>query len=281
MNTLFSKLLGTALLCVLPLATHAKVFFVSPSGSDTAAGTLAAPWKSLARAQQDVAAGDTVYLRGGTYSFTNTLRSCTSTSDTVAVISLSKSGTADQPIRYWAYENEKPVFDFSQVSANCKVVGIDISASWVYLKGIEIKGAHKTSSVSSEDCGVSISGQSNVLQNLDIHNVKGSAVRIKNGKKNLIEDCSQHHNYKDISTETPCSSSASSGGKHSVKDGSGNVFRNCSSWSNSVQDCKSSSSSSSRSSSSLSSKGKEHCASSSSSSVASSSSSSSSSIELY
>lgn len=44
-----------------------STYFVAPSGSDTAAGSSAAPWKTLQKAANAVAAGDQVVVRAGTY----------------------------------------------------------------------------------------------------------------------------------------------------------------------------------------------------------------------
>ncbi|TDD03294.1 pectate lyase, partial [Nonomuraea diastatica] len=43
----------------------AAVYYVAPNGSDSASGTQAAPWASIARAQAAAQPGDTVYFRGG------------------------------------------------------------------------------------------------------------------------------------------------------------------------------------------------------------------------
>jgi hypothetical protein len=45
----------------------AAAYFVSPTGDDSAAGTSAAPWKTLQKAAGKVAAGDTVTVADGTY----------------------------------------------------------------------------------------------------------------------------------------------------------------------------------------------------------------------
>ena len=64
----------TALLAALLMAPLAAVraadFFVAPAGNDANPGTEAKPFATVQRAQQDVAPGDTVFLRGGTYRMT-------------------------------------------------------------------------------------------------------------------------------------------------------------------------------------------------------------------
>ena len=60
-------LLGlTALLCVA--GAQAATRYVSPSGSDTTGdGSLGNPWKTINYALGQMASGDTLYMRGGTY----------------------------------------------------------------------------------------------------------------------------------------------------------------------------------------------------------------------
>ena len=81
-------------------AAAGRVFYVAPTGSDSAAGTLSAPWKSIAHAQSVAQAGDTVYFRGGTYAYTHATRSCTSGTDRVDAITLNKSGSSGNAISY-------------------------------------------------------------------------------------------------------------------------------------------------------------------------------------
>jgi hypothetical protein len=45
----------------------AQTYYVSPNGSDSNSGTIDQPWKTFKFAQGRLAAGDTLYLRGGTY----------------------------------------------------------------------------------------------------------------------------------------------------------------------------------------------------------------------
>jgi hypothetical protein len=65
-------LAGSLLLPVLPLPGHSaaaagRVLFVSPSGSDAAAGTEGAPLRSVSKALLALRAGDRLHLRGGVY----------------------------------------------------------------------------------------------------------------------------------------------------------------------------------------------------------------------
>ncbi|MGD1048396.1 MAG: hypothetical protein ABR899_06550, partial [Candidatus Krumholzibacteriaceae bacterium] len=53
---------------------NATNYYMSPTGSASAPGTLAAPWASFQDAtNKPLAAGDTLFVMGGTYSTTQVL----------------------------------------------------------------------------------------------------------------------------------------------------------------------------------------------------------------
>src|SRR3569833_578749 len=56
-------------------------YYVAPNGDDSAAGTDAAPWRTIAHAQSVVVAGDTGSFRGGTYAYTTATKACASRTD--------------------------------------------------------------------------------------------------------------------------------------------------------------------------------------------------------
>jgi parallel beta-helix repeat protein len=49
------------------LSASAATYYVATTGVDTADGTQAAPWKTIQKAANTLVAGDTVYVRAGTY----------------------------------------------------------------------------------------------------------------------------------------------------------------------------------------------------------------------
>src|SRR5438132_1059537 len=108
---------GSALLVLLcPVtALAATTYYVDPGGNDANSGTTTdAPFASWARAQTAASPGDTVYFRKGTYRYSAATSTCGGdTGATVNAVVLSKSGTSGNPIKYWAYPGETPVFDFS------------------------------------------------------------------------------------------------------------------------------------------------------------------------
>ena len=80
------------LTCVLLTSMlFGRTYYVATNGTDAASGTIDAPWRTLARAGTGLQAGDTVYVRGGTYS---------------ERFVPSNSGASGNPIVYRAYPGE-------------------------------------------------------------------------------------------------------------------------------------------------------------------------------
>jgi hypothetical protein len=82
---------------VLPLCLAADIY-VSPSGSDSAAGTIDAPLLSIQSAVNKVTSGSTIYLRKGTYSPTTNIQ-------------ITKSGSPSGSYILRAYDGEKVIID--------------------------------------------------------------------------------------------------------------------------------------------------------------------------
>lgn len=72
--------------------------YVSPTASSSGTGSITSPLASIQSAVALAVAGDTIYLRGGTYALTKN-------------INFAKSGTAAKPYTVSAYQSEKVVLD--------------------------------------------------------------------------------------------------------------------------------------------------------------------------
>ena len=109
----------------LPRIAHGATYYVSTTGIDNNPGSEAQPFASIAKAQTAVSAGDTVYVKGGTYSFSKGTSACASQTASISGIELSKSGSAGKLIKYWAAPGEKPIFDFDGIRDSCRKGGND------------------------------------------------------------------------------------------------------------------------------------------------------------
>lgn len=233
-----AQILVAISLVLAPTGVSAATYYVAPTGSDTAAGTLAAPFASWARAQTAAAAGDTVYFRGGTYKYTDATSTCSGTSATVDSVVLSKSGTAGNMINYWAYQGETPVFDFSGVTDttkyNCRHVGVRVEGDYLYLKGLEITGTLQLNSDNHESWGVYVMGGSNnTFELLNSHHNMGPGFFIQEGGGNTVLNCDSHENEDEL-TSNGDGQSADGFGCHPDKAGNtGNIFHGCRAWWNS------------------------------------------------
>jgi hypothetical protein len=223
-----------------PRWAAAATYYVAPTGSDAAGvvGSEAAPFASWARAQTAAAPGDTVYFRGGVYRYKDATSTCTSGTATVNAVVLSKSGTLGNPIRYWAYPGETPVFDFSGISDpskySCRQVGVRVEADWLHLKGLELTGTLQLNTMNHESwCVYVIGGSNNVFEMLDAHHNMGPGFFIQAGGQNTFLNCDSHEN-EDTLTSNGDGQSADGFGCHPNRAGdTGNVFRGCRAWWNS------------------------------------------------
>jgi hypothetical protein len=130
------KKLITILLFFVGLTASAATYYVSTTGNDGAAGTIGAPWLTWQKGFETVVAGDTLYIRGGTYASAGTLRGA----DYVAAYVNNHDGTAVNPIVVLNYTGETPILDCATMSADAAHYGIVlINCSYWYVKGLEVK----------------------------------------------------------------------------------------------------------------------------------------------
>lgn len=121
-----------------------SALYVSPSGTDSAAGTVSSP-TTLTSAISRITAGGTIYLRGGTYAQPSTV-----------TIPVGSSGTAGARTTLSAYPGETPVLNFSAQTESSSNRGLQLNASYWHVYGIVVERAG--------DNGIYVGGSDNVIE---------------------------------------------------------------------------------------------------------------------
>ncbi|MBX7552171.1 right-handed parallel beta-helix repeat-containing protein [Streptomyces sp. tea 10] len=189
-------------------AGAATVLYVSPSGTDSAAGTQSAP-TTLTSAMGRIAAGGTIYLRGGTYSYSSTV-----------TIPAGSNGTSGARTTLSAYPGETPVLNFSGQSASSSNRGIQLNANYWHLYGLTVEHAG--------DNGIYVGGSNNVMERvvtaynrdtgLQLGRI-GSGTPSSQWPSNNLVVSSESHDNMDSTGEN------ADGFASKLTTGTGNVFR--------------------------------------------------------
>jgi hypothetical protein len=137
------------------LVVNASTYYVAKNGSDDYAGTEALPWKTIQKAANTVVAGDTVYIKTGTYN---------------ERVIPANSGSSGSPIIYAPYESDEVIIDATGLSGSAVYIN---GKSYIIFGGpsssnkIQIKNA-----MSSGSAGVMLNGAAThcILRNLYIEN---------------------------------------------------------------------------------------------------------------
>lgn len=212
---------------------HATQYFISPAGNDTLPGTIDQPLWSVQKAQEKVSAGDTVYIRGGTYIISPSDISKLEQSLFACISFLDKSGVSNNTIKYWAYPGEQPVFDFTAVKpADQRVVGFWVSGDYIHMKDIEITGIQVTILTHTESYCIYSWGNHNIFENINMHDNVGTGLRHRTGGYNLFLNCDAYNNHDNVSQDK-LGKNCDGFGCHPKEGGAGNVFRGCRAWFNS------------------------------------------------
>jgi hypothetical protein len=118
--------------------------YVAPGGSDGAAGTVANP-TTLTSAITRIAAGGTIYLRGGTYNYSQTV-----------TIAPGNNGTSSARKNISAYPGETPVLNFSAMAEADANRGLAVNGSYWRVYGLTVQRAG--------DNGIFIGGSNNIIE---------------------------------------------------------------------------------------------------------------------
>lgn len=144
-----------------PCGATCTSYYVAPSGGDGSAGSLSHPWKTISKAASTLVAGDTVYIRSGTYK---------------EQITPSNSGTANNQITYSNYPGESPVIDGQNALSGNYTGQINLSnVSFIVIDGLSITNAGPY----NNNSGIMVDNCSNItIKNNSISNTVSSGIGI-------------------------------------------------------------------------------------------------------
>ncbi len=215
------------------LSLQAKEIFMAPNGDDAAAGTLDKPIATLQKAQELAQPGDTIWLRGGTYKIAADYPVARKERIWVYLNYFNKSGKEQSPIRYWAYADEHPIFDFSAVKpADVRINAFQVMGSWLHFRGIEIIGVQVNFKGHGQSCSIENHGSHNLFERLSLHDSQAIGIYALSGSHNLFLNCDAYNNY-DYTSEDHRGGNVDGFGCHPTKGSIDNVFRGCRAWFNS------------------------------------------------
>ena len=201
------KMCALALLVVLvALSVSAHTYYVATGGSDTNPGTFDSSYATIGKATGQAVAGDTIYVRGGTYAVTTT-------------ISISRSGVAGNLCNLLAYPGERVLLDCSGMAINSSNRGIKLNGSYWHIKGFDIYHAG--------DNGIIINGSNNIVEFCSFSENSDTGMQLAAGASyNQIINCDSYNNVD------PSQGNAD-GFAPKLDVGTGNYFYGCRSWQNS------------------------------------------------
>jgi Right handed beta helix region/Protein of unknown function (DUF1565) len=199
------------------LTAAASPYYVAPTGKDSNAGTLDAPFATIQKAISVVAAGGTISVRGGTYALTTNIQ-------------VTKSGTAAAPITLAAYPGEHVIIDGEALGYTPGAVGstipaaqrgaIHMEASYWKISNLEIE--HGPYALYCANCN------HDTFERLSTHDNYESGFQLQNSSAdNLILDLDSYSN------RDPRKNGESADGL-AIKEGggTGNVVRGARLWNN-------------------------------------------------
>lgn len=223
-------LLTLLVIYLLTAPAGATKYYLSPSGNDNSgSGTISSPWFSPSKAWAGINAGDTIYMRGGTYSYYHQS----------SIYLQNKNGTNGNRIKLWNYPGELPVI--TKATGYPDTWGMYLSGNYIHLKGLKITGFAQKDSVGYRNNSYAVwaIGCNNCLfENLEI-SYNGCGFFLQGSMSasggpctgNVILNCDFHHN-KDPYTPSPNTYGNASGLSVNRISSGTNYISGCRSWLN-------------------------------------------------
>jgi hypothetical protein len=200
-------------------------FYLSPNGSDSLGdGSFTKPFFSVQKAANLAEAGDTIFLRGGQYLYTNR-------------INLNNGGTATDYIHLRSYKAERAVLDFSGMTDDDFNQGFRLTGSYWHFYGFDVKGAGDNGLLIERDKPIGATyddiknntdqAHNNIIELCNFYENRDSGIQLKNlAANNSIINCDSYYNRDATDGDAD-------GFAPKLTVGSGNYFYGCRAWQNS------------------------------------------------
>lgn len=166
MKKVFISLIISFVFLVFTKVSSAAIYYVSTTGSDSNTGTDLAPWRTVSKAAEMLNAGDTVYIKDGTY---------------IEQVIPARSGFAGNEITYAAFPGHTPVLDGETLStANRDWGGLFWikDKSYINVRGLRIQNSASISGTPGI-AGILVTNSSSInLENNAILNTRSSGIAV-------------------------------------------------------------------------------------------------------
>ncbi len=179
-------------LCLTPVVVYwvllaasapATIYYVSTTGNDTNSGTSTNnPFRTIQKGAATAVAGDTVYVRGGTYY--------------EGPVTLSRAGSSSARITLAAYPGETPVVDGNNYFLpDTAIAGTDptngttfvweplirVTGSYTTVNGFEVSRSHGR--------GITVKGGFNQVVNCNVHDTRHAGIMLEMAHDVTVSNC--------------------------------------------------------------------------------------------
>lgn len=200
------------------LIMSGSTYYLAPNGNDSNPGTSSQPFFTLKKAWSVIAAGDIVYMRGGTYFYPSSQEL------------MGKNGTSSGPITIMAYPGEVPIVSKTSSWTFSTRAGIYFEGNYFHWQGIKVSGFTQIDQ-NLYYAMIIQSANHNTLENMTFsHSGLGFDVS-HYSNDNLILNCDFHHNFDPLTSSDPYGNA--DGANAHTDAGTTNTFRNCRFYANS------------------------------------------------
>ena len=173
----------------------ASTYYLAPTGNDiSGSGTIESPWFTLNKAWTVIQAGDTVYLRGGTYTYQS------------KQLLSGKNGTAQNKISVFAYPGETPNLTTNQTTwsmGSWPYSLITLRGDYFHWKGIEISNCINLPNGTYAGAMSVLDSDYNIFEMFNIHHCAHGLQIMTTSTENLVLNSDFHHNANPYDTSDP------------------------------------------------------------------------------